>query len=62
MKTIITDIETFTLVNQEALDDLWLDQLYQPQYDVLTFDELVEQVFLTQNRTAMMYVDIDWEH
>jgi len=62
MKTIITDIETFTLVNQEALDDLWLDQLDQPQDDVLTFDELVEQVFLTQNRTAMMYVDIDWEH
>jgi len=62
MKTIITDIETFTLVNEEALDDLWLDQLDQPQDDILTFDELVEQVFLTQNRTAMMFVDIDWEH
>ena len=62
MKTIITDIKTFTLVNQEALDDLWLDQLEQSQDDILTFDELAEKVFLTQNRSAMMFVGIDWEH
>lgn len=53
------DITTFKLMNEDVLNDLWLDQL--DEEDILTFDELAEKVYNTSNQEASMYSDIEWE-
>jgi len=56
------DTTTFKLINEDALDDLWIDQLEElDENDILTFDELVEKVYNTTNQEASMYSEIEWE-